>query len=88
VKQFLAVLKQQLLAVDQLLNTLCWFLPGGVWADESFSARSWRCRDLKPFHILRPLIDGLFFWQDGHCELSYEEELKRSQSPKEERACH
>jgi hypothetical protein len=79
--------KQFLIAVDQLLNTMLWFLPGGTWADETLSARAWRCRDSAPFTKMRPVIDRLFFWQSDHCKASYEAEIRRSQLPKEERAC-
>jgi hypothetical protein len=72
--------KQIALAFDQLCNTLA-----GGWADETFSARCWRCRDRRPFSYLRVVIDGLFFWDDEHCKSSYESELSRNQSPPEER---
>lgn len=81
----LAAIKQIVLAFDQLLNTLLFFLPGGTWADETLSARSWRMRKSKPFHILRPVIDGLFYWDKDHCQTSFESEKLRNQSPLEER---
>ena len=68
-------MKQILIAVDQLANTLL----GGM-ADETLSARAWRTRN--PIHRL---IDGLFFWDrqgpKRHCQLSFESELLRMQLP-------
>ena len=77
---------QFLIALDQLLNTLLFWLPGGCWADESFSARCWRCRAIRPFTWLQPVVDVLFFFDRWHCFNSYSSELIRSQSPPEERA--
>jgi hypothetical protein len=81
-------MKQFLIAVDQLINVTLFFLPGGIWADETLSARSWRMRQAKPFTWLQPLIDRLFFWDANHCQSSYESERKRLQLPPEERQCH
>lgn len=78
-------MKQMLIAFDQLLNTLLFFLPGGCWADETLSARSWRCRELPPFTWMQPVIDRLFFFQSAHCKGSYENERLRTQSPPGER---
>lgn len=72
--------KQILIAIDQLGNTLL-----GGWADETLSARSWRCRERQPYKTLRPIIDGLFFFQPNHCKESYESERLRLQSPPDER---
>jgi hypothetical protein len=80
-----SAIKGILIALDQLLNVLLFFLPGGTWPDETLSARSWRCRDLRPFTKLQPAIDRLFFWQPEHCRQSYESELQRLQSPPAER---
>lgn len=73
-------LKQILIGLDQLANTLC-----GGWADETLSARVWRCRTRQPYRFLRPVIDGLLFFEAAHCRDSYESELLRRQSPPEER---
>lgn len=78
-------MKQILIAVDQLLNSLLFFLPGGCWADETLSARAWRCRAMAPFNMLQPVIDRLFFWDKEHCRTSFESEVERRQSPPEER---
>lgn len=74
------------LSIDQLLNVLCL-----GFADETLSARSWRAyRDNKVFgKIFKPLIDGLFFWQNtnglGHCRQAYEREKVKFYLPPEYR---
>jgi len=78
-------MKQILIAFDQLVNALLLFLPGGTWADETFSSRCWRCRAQQPFKTLRPLIDAAFFFDHDHCRMSFESERLRLQSPPEER---
>lgn len=67
-----------LIAFDQLANAML-----GGYADETISARCWRLRAYKPYSILRPSIDGLFFWQRDHCKTAFESEVKRRQLPKE-----
>lgn len=68
-------MKQFLIAIDQLANTLL----GGM-ADETLSARSWRTQS--PIH---KAIDAVFFFDrqgmKRHCQLSYESELLRLQLP-------
>ena len=68
-------MKQILIAVDQLANTLI----GGM-ADETLSARAWRTQSMG-----YRVIDALFFWDKQgpkrHCQLSYEAELLRTQLP-------
>lgn len=78
-------MKQILIAFDQLLNSMLFFLPGGCWADETFSARSWRCRNVFPFTWIRPLIDQLLWFDPQHCYTSYLSEVNRTQEPPEER---
>ena len=78
-------MKQFFIAIDQLLNVTCFWLPGGCWADETLSARAWRVREATPWLYLA--IDALFFWESAHCLMSYQSELKRRQSPPEERKC-
>lgn len=65
-------------SLTQLLNALA-----GGYPDESTSARAWRMeRQGKPAgRILRPLIDRLFFWQEGHCRRAYEAERARYHLP-------
>ena len=72
-------LKQVLIALDQLLNSL---LPGG-WADETLSARCWRLRDKRGWGIARRVVDAvaLLFRDPNHCEVSYQSEEKRLQCP-------
>jgi hypothetical protein len=70
-------LHQVSLAIDQLLNTL---LAGH--ADETLSARAYRCQfDKRRWMIVRRTLDGIFFWQDGHCFNSYLSELERKHLP-------
>lgn len=73
-------LREMAIAADQLLNTVF-----GGHADETISARCWRRREVRPYSTLRPVIDGLFFWQTDHCRKSYESERARSQLPREYR---
>lgn len=78
------IVKQIAVAADQQLNTFLFFLPGGAWADETLSARTWRCREMRPFTFMRPAIDRLFYLlirQTEHCQKAYEAERKRMQSP-------
>jgi hypothetical protein len=67
-------------AFDQLVNAIL-----GGSPDETISARCWRLRANRPYSTLRPIIDGLFFWQPDHCRASYEAERARSQLPPEYR---
>lgn len=69
--------KQVLIAFDQFCNTLC----DGM-ADETLSARAWRCRKTsKKWAVIQRWIDRLFFWQPHHCLGAYKHEFKRSQLP-------
>jgi hypothetical protein len=77
------VIKQFLIALDQLANTVTWIKGDGFgFADETISARAWRLRDQS--NAWRR-IDRLFFWDKEHCRQSYESELMRRQLPKEYR---
>lgn len=71
---------QLLLAVDQLINALF----GGM-ADETLSSRVYRAekKNKKYGKFFRPIIDGIFFWQDDHCFYSYISEVKRRHLPRE-----
>lgn len=76
-------MKQLLIAVDQLLNTVTWIKGDGFgYADETLSARAWRLRH-KSGAWKR--IDRLFFFDKDHCRTSYESELYRKQLPSEYR---
>ncbi|WP_448510026.1 pseudouridine synthase [Immundisolibacter sp.] len=70
-------MKQILIAIDQLANTII-----GGWADETLSSRAWR----EERRVLVAFIDGLFFWEENHCEASYISERERMQLPPEFRA--
>ena len=71
-------MKQVLIAIDQLLNTLL-----GGWADETLSSRAWRLRNDPVWWWLYEFINVLFFWQHDHCHESYISELLRTQEPPE-----
>lgn len=73
----LSYIKNNLIALDQQLNTLL-----GGYPDETLSSRSYRLdRKGKLLgRVFRPLIDIIFFWQDKHCYNSYLSELQRKQS--------
>lgn len=66
-----------LIGVDQLLNTIC-----GGKPDETLSAACYRLKDRQPHKAFRFIIDLLFFWQKGHCKISYDAEQQRLQLPK------
>jgi hypothetical protein len=71
-------LEQIGIAIDQLLNAIC-----KGWADETFSARTWRHRDTRKRTLL--VINSIFFWQTNHCKEAYESEINRKQLPIEYR---
>lgn len=76
--------KQLAIAVDQLLNViLSIFLREQAWADETLSAHAWRWELNGVRAWPRKLIDGIFFWQDHHCEGSYQSEREGRQLPPE-----
>lgn len=72
-------MKQFLIALDQLFNTLL----GGM-ADETLSARAYR-QKLKGNPWPSRVIDALLFWDANHCFNSYLSEKSRVQLPKEYR---
>lgn len=66
-------MKQTLIALDQLANTVVWIKGDGFgYADETLSARAWRLRDQSNAW---KRIDRIFFWEQDHCRSSYESEL-------------
>lgn len=69
-------LHQVFIAVDQLINAVA-----GGWADETLSARAWRLRQRRGWNLVRRLIDGVFFWESGHCASAWEYEVRRGQLP-------
>lgn len=74
----MSYLKNNLIALDQLLNTL---LDGSP--DETLSSRAYRAdKQGKVFgKLFRPIIDTLLFLQDEHCKQSYLSELSRKHLP-------
>lgn len=69
-------MKQPLIALDQLANTLL----GGM-ADETLSARAFRLELQGKGNELRELIDAIFFWQERHCYQAWRSEIERRQLP-------
>lgn len=81
------LIKQLLIAFDQLLNCLVWIKGDGFgYADETLSARAWRLSAKCEWaRYVRIAIDVLFFWDKDHCRGSYLSELKRKHLPVEYR---
>lgn len=69
------MLKQLLIAIDQVANTLL----GGM-ADETLSARAHRQR-MRGRPAMARFINALFFWQADHCRDAYESEQRRRHLP-------
>lgn len=90
-------LTQWVLGLNQFVHmTLSLFLPWAwrsMWADETMSSRAWRSeQDGKLMgRIMRPIIDGLFFWQTiepqyrGHCHQAWARERRQDWRPPEHR---
>lgn len=77
------MIKQVLIAFDQLVNTL---IPpfNDAWADETFSARCWRNgKTSKVWNILRIVVDTILFFDKEHCFSSYVSEYERKHLPEE-----
>lgn len=73
---------QQLIALDQFINTLVWARYEGFgFADETLSARCWRLRRHPFWAEAMKVINQIFFWQTNHCQESYLAECKRLQYP-------
>ena len=68
--------KKLLIAVDQLINTIC-----GGWPDETLSSRAWRLKTEGKKSWPCELIDLIFFWEENHCYESYKSEIERKQYP-------
>ena len=65
------------IAFDQLVNTFI-----GGKPDETLSARAWRCKDSsKVWKVAQVVLDTVFFFDKGHCEMSYMSEVLRKQLP-------
>lgn len=72
-------IKNILIGIDQLTN--CVFLGK---PDETISARCWRNRNKNIiWKISRKVIDTIFWFDDNHCQESYDSELYRTQISKE-----
>ena len=83
-------MKQIAIAFDQFLNTVPNILTPLFpniergYADETISARAWRCgKESNAWERFRVVIDALFFWQKGHCFQSYLSEAERKHLPPE-----
>lgn len=75
----LQYIKNVLIAVDQLINTICM-----GWPDETFSSRCWRWYlDGKKWPCY--IVDTLLFFDIEHCKNSFESEVLRKQAPPETR---
>ena len=66
------------IALDQLVNVLMAGAP-----DETLSSRAHRMRvkGHRYWGWTANAIDGIFFWQRGHCEAAYKAEQSRLQQP-------
>lgn len=63
-------------ATSQLVNVVLFFSKN---PNESISGRSWRLRNKsKAWGVARVVIDFVIFWEDNHCELSYEADVARA----------
>jgi len=76
-------MKQPLIAVDQFFNCLVYIEGDGFgMADETLSARLWRCYLQE---LIGPrgwrFVDALFFWQDMHSYNSWRSEVERAHLP-------
>jgi hypothetical protein len=82
-------LKQILIAIDQVANTLVppWKGPHRGWADETLSSRSWRrSGHSTAWRISQRCIDWfflVFFRERSHCFESYVSERIRAHMPPE-----
>lgn len=76
-------MKQNLIAVDQVVNTLI-----GGWADETLSsvAHRQRMKGHRYWGWTAKAINMLFFWQNDHCRGAYNEEMQRRHLPVHMRA--
>ena len=66
-----------IIALDQLLNAML-----GGYADETLSSRAYRLSRVKRrWRVVCRMIDGMFWWQAGHCKKAYEMEVQRRHFP-------
>lgn len=64
----MAYLKNILVSIDQLINTLL-----GGKPDETLSSRAYKLRD-EGIYWPSIIIDKLFFWEKDHCKKHVEED--------------
>ena len=80
-------MKQFVIAIDQLLNTVVWDSLGGFGkADETLSARAWRLQaSSSNWKYFRVVLDKIFaiFNDKDHCYNSWLSEKNRKQLPEE-----
>ena len=74
--KFTEHLKQFLIALDQVVNTMC-----GGYADETLSCRAYRHYMKGEYRLVKVLIDFIFFFDKDHCYTSYLSEQERLQLP-------
>lgn len=77
-------MKQFLISIDQVINTLIWAEGEGFgMADETISARCWRLQHReRTWGLAMRAIDTLFSpFEKDHCMRSYESEIRRKQLP-------
>ena len=89
-KTILKNIEQLLISFDQCLNVLFSMIvepKTRAWADETFSAHCYRCRnDSNMWYVFYKIVNMIFFWQsEDHCKSSYESEVERKHSPKSEK---
>lgn len=84
--QFKHNLFQLAVVFDQFLNVLvCTIIEPKEkhWADETFSAHTYRHYREGRWKWVYRLINHIFFLQDDHCKEAYESEINRTQLPPE-----
>lgn len=70
-------LKQLGIALAQLVNVVC-----GGYADETISARAWRCaHKAKRWDIAMRVINRIVWWQNNHCRGAWAMEKDRRHLP-------
>lgn len=75
-----AEMTRRLFQLSVVFSSLLNVLFGSGWADEAFSAFAHRKGGWR-----RDLINGLFWWQEDHCQAAFYSELQRRQLPAEYR---
>lgn len=81
------------ISVDQALACFICFGSADTWADETLSAKCYRKRNKKRWHIAMKIVDVLFLYQNwlhnheekSHCKRAFISELERKQNAREYR---